>query len=334
MKREGLYRRRDMNVSYEEAYFPVSPFMIFPEAYGEFAIYLKKGRNYILLANQAEYFNQRNKSVLHENGIEEVYIHASQRANYDTYLELNLARILEDETIPLSVRSEVLYYLTTNVLYDIFESSRYMLSAEFLGKLVNMARSSIGFFADGRTLRALLPVMSPIFSPYTHCANVFIFSMALFETFNASETEKVELGLGALLHDLGQSTIPRMILNKRGKLNTEERELVRMHPVKGVSMCAQVPVSQTTLNCILFHHEKGDGSGYPAGLAAHHIPLPAKIVGLAHAYAMLTSQRANADPLPPIHAMAVIRENMEGCYDPDLIERFTTVLAGAGVALQ
>jgi len=333
LKREGLFRTRDVEDTVEEIYFPVSPFMIFPEAYIELAIYLKKGRNYILLANQAEYFNERNKSVLHENGVEEVYLKTSQRASYDAYIEQNLARLLWDLTIPLNVRSEVLYYSATKVLGEIFESSRYMLSAAHFQKLFNIARSSVAFFSGGKALRTLLPVLNPVFAPHTHCANVFIFSLSIFETFPASENEKAELGLGALLHDIGQSIIPKMILNKRGKLNTEERELVRLHPIKGVSMCSQVPIGQTALNCILFHHEKGDGSGYPAGLAAHHIPLPAKIVGLAHAYAMLTSKRAKTDPLSPIRALSVIRDNMEGCYDFDLIQRLTTVLTAAGVEL-
>jgi len=74
--------------------------MIFPEAYGEFAIYVRKGKNLILFTRQGEQFTRAHKAILHENGIREVYIQSSQKPDYDRYLEAHLGTIIADESIP------------------------------------------------------------------------------------------------------------------------------------------------------------------------------------------------------------------------------------------
>ncbi len=66
--------------------FPISPFLIFPEAHGEFAIYVRKGKNLILFTRQGEQFTRAHKATLHEKGIREVYIQSSQKPDYDRYL--------------------------------------------------------------------------------------------------------------------------------------------------------------------------------------------------------------------------------------------------------
>ena len=96
--------------------FPISPFMIFPEAYGEFAVYVRKGKNLILFTRQGGQFTKAHKAILHENGIREVYIQSSQKPEYDRYLEEHLGTILPDESIPLAVRSSVVYHQATSIL--------------------------------------------------------------------------------------------------------------------------------------------------------------------------------------------------------------------------
>ena len=316
----------------EGFYFPISPFLIFPEAYGEFAVYVRKGRNLILFTRQGEQFTIEHKAILHENGIQEVYIQSSQKPEYDRYLEEHLGTILANESIPIAVRSSVLYHQATSILGETFESNRHGLSSGSLDKLKSVVRSSFRFLSTGPALRSMAPILSHGYGVHTHSVNVFIYTAAILGSWNMTAEEGHKTALGALLHDIGKTTIPRVVLNKHGKLNTEERELMKKHPVRGAGMCAMLHIGQTVIHCLLFHHEKLDGSGYPAGLPESGIPLHARIVSVVDAFDTFTSERYfYADPLSARQALTFLGEEMGGWYDPAVIAQFGNKLQEAGI---
>lgn len=306
--------------------------MIFPEAYGEFAVYVRKGKSLILFTRQGEQFTKEHKAVLHENGIQEVYIRSSQKPDYDRYLEGHLSTILADESIPLSVRSSVLYHQATSILGEIFETNRRHLSSDSLDKLKNIVRSSHEFLSTGAALRSLAPILSHGFGIHTHSVNVFIYCTAILDCWKMPAEERLKTALGAILHDIGKATMPRVILNKHGKLNTEEREVMKMHPVRGAGMCSMLHIGQTVIHCLLFHHEKLDGSGYPAGLQEPGIPLHARVIAVVDAFDMFTSERYfYAAPLSSNQALTFLAEEMRGWYDPEVIVQFGKKLREAGI---
>ncbi len=143
-------------------------FMIFPEAYGEFAVYVRKGKNLILFTRQGEQFTREHKAILHENGIREVYIQSSQKPDYDRYLEEHLGTILANESIPIAVRSSVLYHQATSILGETFETNRHGLSSGSLDKLKNIVRSSFAVPLHRRRaqVHGAHPV-SRLWCPYT-----------------------------------------------------------------------------------------------------------------------------------------------------------------------
>ena len=313
-------------------YFPISPLLIFPESYGEFAIYLRKGKNLILFTRCGEQFTEAHKAILLDSGIMEVYIKSSQKAEYDRFLEEHLGTILTDESIPLAVRSSVFYQVATCVLGEIFETNRHGLRSDSLGKLKTIVRSSLQFLSTSATLRAMAPVMSHGYGVHTHSVNVFIYSAAILDYWKMSEEERLKTALGAVLHDIGKATMPKVILNKHGKLNSEELDLMKMHPVRGVGMCSMLQIGQTVIHCLLFHHEKLDGSGYPAGLPESRIPLHARIVGVVDAFDTFTSERYfYADPLSAHQALTFLGEEMKGWYDPEVIIQFGSKLREAQI---
>ncbi len=316
----------------EGFFFPISPFMIFPEAYGEFAVYVRKGKNLILFTRQGEQFTKEHKAILHENGIKEVYIQSSQKPHYDRYLEGHLGTILADESIPLAVRSSVCYHQAASIFGEIFETNRHALSSGSLDKVKNFVRSSLGFLSSGAALQCMAPILSHGSGVHTHSVNVFIYSAAILDCWKMPAEERLKTALGAILHDIGKATIPRVILNKHGKLNTEERELMKTHPVRGAGMCSMLHIGQTIMHCLLFHHEKLDGSGYPAGLRESGIPLHARIVGVVDAFDTFTSERYfYTDPLSAHQALTFLGEELRGWYDPGVIEQFGKKLREAGI---
>src|SRR5256884_626851 len=97
-------------------------------------------------------------------------------------------------------------------------------------------------------------------------------AVQLGEKLGLSEDDLQELRLGCLLHDIGKLAVPDHILLKPARLNAEETEIVRQHPVTGERICAPLKCLRPILPLIRHHHERMDGSGYPDGLYGEEIP--------------------------------------------------------------
>jgi len=133
----------------------------------------------------------------------------------------------------------------------------------------------------------------------------------------------------APMHDVGKIGIPDAILQKPGKLTEEEWVVMRRHPEIGAEIIGDSPahVLQLARSVALCHHEKWDGSGYPAGLAGNAIPLDARIVALADVFDALTSERPYKKAWAPGDAIAHIQEQAGRHFDPALVECFVPLLA-------
>ena len=312
------------------SYFPVSPVMLFPEALGDFSVYLWQGGDFVLYTKSGQKFTLKHRQVLHSNDVTEVYIQSSEKPQYEKYIEQNLGKILLDENLPIETRSNVFYEASAVVMQDVFDRKLPSgLRARHFNRLTDIVKNSIKFLASDNSLSAVAPFISHDYKTYTHCMHVFIYSVAVFQTYDMDDNEVFECGLGALLHDVGKAKIPRRILNKRGSLTQAEREIIKEHPIHGVSMCAHLPMTQNTINCILFHHEKLDGTGYPAGLKSDNIPMPVRIISLSDVYDALTTERPYAEAMDPYAALTMMRHDMRDCIDMSVFKRFVAVLSGA-----
>ena len=108
-----------------------------------------------------------------------------------------------------------------------------------------------------------------------------------------------EIRVGALLHDIGMISVPDSLLEKSEVLSSEERAIMQRHPEVGASILKPLQLLGPSVACVLSHHERWDGSGYPEGLVGDAIPLAAQIVGVAEAWCGLTDPRPFREPLVP-----------------------------------
>ena len=133
----------------------------------------------------------------------------------------------------------------------------------------------------------------------------------------------------APMHDVGKIGIPDAILQKPGKLTPDEWAVMRRHPAIGAEIIGEHPsrVLRLARSVALGHHEKWDGSGYPAGLAGDAIPLEARIVALADVFDALTSERPYKKAWAPEDAMAHIQAESGRHFDPVLVACFVPLLA-------
>jgi HD-GYP domain-containing protein (c-di-GMP phosphodiesterase class II) len=135
------------------------------------------------------------------------------------------------------------------------------------------------------------------------------------------------LGVGLLVHDIGKLTIPADILDKPGKLDPHEWDLIRMHPVAGVEMLQSDLISPLVRVVVRSHHERVDGGGYPDGLAGDEINELALIASVADVYDAVTSERAYAPAQPPHVGVRVIVEGSGSAFDPTVVDVFKRLVA-------
>jgi len=159
-----------------------------------------------------------------------------------------------------------------------------------------------------------------------HSLAVARFALTLARAMAVQEVEFLkDLEMGALLHDIGKAGIPGCILAKRGSLTTDERMVVREHPLLGYRLISRFESLRGAGRVVLFHHERFDGRGYPFGLAGTAIPLAARIFSLADALDAMTSNR----PYRPGRAFKEARLEIERCrggqFDPDVVDAFQAV---------
>lgn len=132
----------------------------------------------------------------------------------------------------------------------------------------------------------------------------------------------VLLKIGALLHDIGKRHIPSEILNAPRRLTQTEWLLMQQHPVFGLDILRKSfrELPQDVADCVLLHHERWDGKGYPSGLAGEAIPLFARIVAIADFIDALASPRCYK-PAVPMHIVRKLIDRERGVrFDPVLAE--------------
>jgi diguanylate cyclase (GGDEF)-like protein len=132
--------------------------------------------------------------------------------------------------------------------------------------------------------------------------------------------------LGGWLHDIGKSAIPRSILDKPGPLDDAEWAVMRTHPAIGEALVCDVAALRDAAPAVRHHHERWDGGGYPDGLAGEAIPVDARIVAAADAYAAMTAERVYSAARTPREAADELRRSAGSHLDPRVVEALLDVL--------
>jgi HD-GYP domain-containing protein (c-di-GMP phosphodiesterase class II) len=146
--------------------------------------------------------------------------------------------------------------------------------------------------------------------------------------YDRHEERLARLGLGLLLHDIGKAAVPEEILNKPGKLTEAEWAIMRTHPKAGVELVrdsnAWCPLVQA---CVLRHHERWDGSGYPDAKSGTDIHEMARIAAVADVYDAITSERVYAPAKPAYTGVQTILAGAGTQFDPTITDVFARLVA-------
>lgn len=170
------------------------------------------------------------------------------------------------------------------------------------------------------------------FDEYTfvHSVNVCILAVALGRRLGLSKPQLLELGVAALLHDIGKSRIDPDILNKRGTLTDEERAVVQAHTWQGVLALFALPIGSgrpwRAMVSAHEHHMRVDLSGYPGSVRPRQLGLLSKIIAVADGFDAATSTRVYQDnPWSPADVLQGMRDNARLGFDPIIVKAFVNL---------
>ena len=336
MQQARGYARMDKNGTHDNAdkarYFPVSPLMLFQETRADFRVYLLQEDKYVLYTKEQQKFDERLRSHLYNLGVTMVYVLQDQKEAYEHYIEDNLGHILENSDIPIEERSKTFYDASVSVLDEIFSAKLpETLSEKLYSRILKLVSESINFLSTEEALKSISKLLKHDYKTFTHSVHVFTYALAVMHTYTQDEDMLKKVGMGAILHDLGKARIPKTILDNYPQLTPEEMEQYKLHPLHGVAMCSMIPLDQDAVNCVLFHHERMDGTGYPTQLRGDNIPLPVRIVTVCNEYDAMTTTQPGERTLTPFEALNRMRDRMAGYFDPEVYKRLILVLSGAEI---
>lgn len=205
---------------------------------------------------------------------------------------------------------------TTALLYPLLSS----LHVGLIARSKALLRANLG------TLEALGSAIAKRDSDTNaHNYRVTLYAVRLAEAVGATSEEVRALIKGAFLHDVGKIAIPDAVLLKPGKLDADEFAIMRTHVAHGLDIVRQFDWLADAEAVVGGHHEKVDGTGYPAGAKGDSIPRNARIFAIADVFDALTSRRPYKEPFPLGRALTIMHEAAGTHFDPTLLATFAAI---------
>lgn len=255
--------------------------------------------------------------------IKPLYIRKLESFNVDSIY-------VEEDTIDIAdgYEEERLYNHTAATVKNIFTLVREgkSTSAAVVRETVNELLQKI---IENETVMLQLTGIRDIDNyTFLHSIDVCIYSVILGKKLGYGQDPLVDLGMGAILHDIGKCKVPMEILQKPGKLTDAEFNEMQLHTAYGYEIIENAyGFNKNIANIAYQHHEKWDGSGYPSGLSADQIDPLARIVALADVYDALTSDRVYKKKDLPHNAAEYVFKNSGKLFDPVIVDMFVNNVA-------
>ena len=159
-----------------------------------------------------------------------------------------------------------------------------------------------------------------------HALNVAVISLLIGRTLKLSASELLDLGVGALMHDIGKFELPDRLRHLEEGFSSAETSAYRDHVAKGVAQGRRLGLSPGALAVLAQHHEHADGSGFPQKLNADRLSLPARIVAIVNRYDNLCNPPARIHPLTPHEAVSMLFSQGRKRFDASVLSAFIRMM--------
>ncbi len=215
-----------------------------------------------------------------------------------------------------------------------------------MGAITEKVKETIQMIKDYRIYILRLPDLQAagLDYLYTHSARSTIIALAIGDMLKMPNFRMIELGIAAILHEIGMMEIPKKVFDKSSALTETEMKIMQTHPLRSQRMLQAYskesanPLAQEILTGVLQHHERANGSGYPQGLSGERISQFGKIIGVACSYDAQISKRPHREKAEGFTIMLNLLKEMRMLYDEKvvsaLIQAFSIYPLGSYVRLK
>ncbi len=297
------------------------PFDLFiPEAEHQFALFGKQGEN-------TQNIHTRSSNGSSESNV--YYLKIDNQAAH-SFIESKFSELLQTKHLLVKHKTELMYQMCSQMVQEFVQLliRGQILPLEKISKLQKTVQSSAQFLiSEKQALNELIQAIADSeHLIYQHSVNVMAFSVVLAHSLGLSPSNIEDVAIASLLHDIGytKSSVPPPYANDSVRINTPG---IESHPVQSFQMlCTVEHLSQNTLDAILYHHERLDGSGFPNGLQGSQIPLHARILAFADTFEFLVNPNRKTTKMKPFYALKSMMETEKKKLDPSLFKPFILAL--------
>ena len=205
------------------------------------------------------------------------------------------------------------------------ERLRRVLEEPILGGTSDAGRSNSAFAIEFLEVLAETIESRDLFMR-GHARRVAYYADLMAQRLLLSLEVRDHVRIAAFLHDIGKVGAPSDLLDGKSMPESERSAAVRAHPEIGERLLRPLGLKDAIAASVRHHHERYDGAGYPDGLFGEQIPLPARIIAIADAFDAMTGERPYRRARSHEEALAEIRREAHGQFDPNLVEIFCELI--------
>ncbi len=302
-----------------------------------------KDQNTIFI-NQTLIKSENVIGILHDWGIKEVYIDTERGldaypsativTDIDVRLNLDIAQpfipedmqpatapsvpLIEEIQIARDIKKEVV-----NVLQQTMTSFQQVQSLDIDNAFNILEKMQASVTRNKDALLLLSRIRTKDEYTLMHSISVCSLVMAFCTAYRINHDTTIKLAMGALLHDIGKTKIPLSILNKPGKLDDDEFEIIKKHTEHSAEILARTKdLPDEALDIALHHHERCDGSGYPYNLTKSSLSFGSRLASISDVFDAITAERCYKEKVDKVSGLKAIYDMRDSHLDTKLTEQF------------
>ncbi|MFA5073223.1 MAG: HD-GYP domain-containing protein [Nitrospirota bacterium] len=315
--------RLDEYVTLREEHHQIDKALLVPGSEIQFTLYLLNQQGIQCLIEASEHSPVKlQESFLGKEG--DLVIQKEDIPRYQEYLNA----LVVDKNLPQQelrkIKSTAIKENSKLIVKDLLANPR---SGEKIKESIVMVNKMVdGILENHDAIYDLLSIRTYDYYTYTHSVNVATLSVGLGMAAGLDRLTLERLGIGAMMHDLGKSSIPLEILNKPARLTDEEFRIMKTHVLESEKYLRyQKYIPEESYIAVLQHHEKISGEGYPLGLSGQEVKLYGRIAAIADCYDAMTTRRCYQPAMTPFHAISTIVKETKH-FDSELLTIFIKML--------
>jgi HD-GYP domain-containing protein (c-di-GMP phosphodiesterase class II) len=305
-----------------ERYRPINIEAISKDQLSKFRLFMFFDGRFVLYKDNNVAFTLKDTERLIRNNVTNLYVLYGDFEDYNTCVENNLRDIVK--STDSIAKTSMIVQASANYIDELFHTPAKELPQK-MSRARMLVKSILSLsLKDPQNLQLISDIISKSAGEYAHAVNVASISLALADSaYKLHTDELVDLGLGALLHDIGKIYLNDAILDKPlSVLNESQLHAYYSHPETGYSLMLSLPdIEDSVLDVIRNHHEHEDATGFPRKLGGRSLCRSVKIVALANAYCEFAAPKAYREAMTPNDAISTIERDMTLWFYPNLVTK-------------